>query len=89
MHSRQMSLKDRGTLWLAAVAICFLTTSISQYTQAQSPGPNKVSLLIRADQPKGTINRKYMTSDSDSTLARLRRQNGRDKPWAHSGDAHE
>ena len=23
----------------------------------------------------------YMTSDSDSTLARLRRQNGRDKPW--------
>ena len=23
----------------------------------------------------------YMTSDSDSTLARLRRENGRDKPW--------
>ena len=23
----------------------------------------------------------YMTSDSDSTLARLRKQNGRDKPW--------
>jgi alpha-L-arabinofuranosidase len=23
----------------------------------------------------------YMTSDSDSTLANLRRQNGRDKPW--------
>jgi alpha-N-arabinofuranosidase len=33
----------------------------------------------------------YMTSDSDSTLANLRRQNGRDKPWklAHFGVGNE
>ncbi len=57
MHSRQMLLQDRYTLWLAALAICFLNTSISHRAQAQSPEPNKASLLIHADQPKGTINR--------------------------------
>lgn len=57
MNSRPLFLKDRGILWVAALAICLLAPSISYHTQAQSPESNKASLLIRADQPQSTINR--------------------------------
>jgi alpha-N-arabinofuranosidase len=57
MHSRQKFPKDRCTKLFAAFAICFLTSSISPRAHAQSPEPNKASLVIRADQPKATINR--------------------------------
>jgi alpha-N-arabinofuranosidase len=36
--------------------MCLLTTPISHRARAQNPEPNKASLIIRADQPKGIIN---------------------------------
>ncbi len=51
-----MFLKGRRVLWLAA-SVCFLTTLVSHHAQAQSPEPGKATLVIRADQPKGAINR--------------------------------
>lgn len=57
MHSRRQLLHGRRALWLAALTIYLLTTPVSHHVQAQNPEPNKASLVIRSDQPKGTINR--------------------------------
>src|ERR1043166_4193605 len=57
MQSRRTLPKDRRAVWFAALAICLLTTSIAPRAHAQSSGPNRASLVIHADQPKGTINR--------------------------------
>ncbi|MEW6131181.1 MAG: alpha-N-arabinofuranosidase [Acidobacteriota bacterium] len=57
MRSRQMFLLNRTSLWAATLALVFLATSISHRAQVQSPEPHKASLVIRADQPKSTINR--------------------------------
>ncbi|MFL6213441.1 MAG: alpha-N-arabinofuranosidase [Blastocatellia bacterium] len=45
------------TIWLAVLVLCSLTATISPRAQAQSTEPNRASLVIHADQPKGTINR--------------------------------
>jgi alpha-L-arabinofuranosidase len=57
MDNLQMFLKRRWALWLAALAICFLTTGTGYLVKAQNSEPNKASLVIHADQPKGVINR--------------------------------
>jgi alpha-L-arabinofuranosidase len=57
MDNLGMFLKRRWALWLATLAIGFLTTSTCYLVKAQNPEPNKASLVIRADQPKGVINR--------------------------------
>ena len=51
------------------------------YASCSEPTP-----YINGDVSSGTAQEtmdwiEYMTSDSDSTLANLRRQNGREKPW--------
>jgi len=57
MDNLRMFLKRRWALWLATLAIWFLTTSTCYLVKAQNPEANKASLVIRADQPKGIINR--------------------------------
>src|ERR1044071_10157220 len=57
MKSRRVFLRRGRVLWLAALAICVQTAPASHLIQAQNPEPNKASLVIRADQPKGVINR--------------------------------
>src|SRR5215217_1508284 len=52
-----MFLKGRKLLWLAALTGCFLITTAAHHVQAQSPEPGKATLVVRADQPKGAINR--------------------------------
>jgi alpha-N-arabinofuranosidase len=56
-HSRQVFPKDRRALWLAALMIGFLPASISQRALGQNPETNKATLVIRADQPGGVINK--------------------------------
>ena len=57
MNSRQLLGKHRWALRLAALALCFAALPFYRYLQAQNPEPNKASLLIHSDQPKGIINR--------------------------------
>jgi alpha-N-arabinofuranosidase len=57
MHSRLSFLKKQPALLLAALVIVSLTTSLSPHTQAQSTEPNRATLVIHADQAKGTINK--------------------------------
>ena len=57
MNGQRLFTKRRWTLWLAVLAMCLLTTSTFYHVRAQNSEPNKVSLTVRADQPKGTINR--------------------------------
>jgi alpha-N-arabinofuranosidase len=52
-----MFLKRGRALGFAALAIGLLTAPAFYRAQAQSSEPNKASLVIRADQPKGMINR--------------------------------
>ncbi|HYJ46242.1 MAG TPA: hypothetical protein VEV81_06475, partial [Pyrinomonadaceae bacterium] len=47
-----------SALWvLPAVAVYFIVAPMSPRTLAQDAGPFKAELVIRADQPRGTINR--------------------------------
>ncbi|HJQ24997.1 MAG TPA: alpha-N-arabinofuranosidase [Blastocatellia bacterium] len=57
MQSRPMLLKRGRALSLAALAISLLAVPIPHRAQARNPESNKASLVIRADQPKGIINR--------------------------------
>src|SRR5438132_12968851 len=57
MHVRRLFLKERMTIWLAVLATCSLSMSLAPRSQAQSTEPSRASLIIHADQPKGTINR--------------------------------
>jgi alpha-N-arabinofuranosidase len=55
--SRQVFLKCARALWPAALAICFLIAPASRRARAQGPETNRAALIVRADQPKGAINR--------------------------------
>lgn len=57
MHRRWSFLKHLCVLCAATLAVCFIPTRIAQHAQAQNSESNKASLVIHADQPKGTINR--------------------------------
>ncbi|MGE0104319.1 MAG: alpha-N-arabinofuranosidase [Blastocatellales bacterium] len=50
-------LRKRYLSFLAAISISLITLSIFILAQAQSPEPNKASLVIQADQPQATINK--------------------------------
>ncbi|MEN3332204.1 MAG: alpha-L-arabinofuranosidase [Blastocatellia bacterium] len=57
MKNQRMFLKRGRALGFAALAIGFLTAPACYRAQAQISEPNKASLVIRSDQPKGIINR--------------------------------
>ncbi len=57
MNNARTFLKRRRSLWLATLAISFLTFPAFYRTQAQNSEPNEASLVIRSDQPGGIINR--------------------------------
>jgi alpha-N-arabinofuranosidase len=57
MPSRLKCLKRTRAFFSAALAVCFLAASVPRLTRAQSPETNRASLVVRADQPKGTISR--------------------------------
>src|ERR1700752_1043388 len=57
MNNRRMFLKCRRALGFAALAIGSLGPAAFHHARAQRSEPNKASIVIRSDQPKGTINR--------------------------------
>jgi len=57
MNSRRMFLKRGPALALAALAIGSLSPAAFHHARTQRSEPNKASIVIRSDQPKGTINR--------------------------------
>lgn len=57
MNNARLFPKRQWALWLATLAIAFLTAPAFYRAQAQNSAPNKVSLVIRSDQPKGIVNR--------------------------------
>ncbi|MGH9765786.1 MAG: hypothetical protein ACREAC_33540, partial [Blastocatellia bacterium] len=57
MNDQRNLLKRGRALVFAALAIGFLASPAFHHAQAQSSEPNKVSLVIHSDQPKGIINR--------------------------------
>lgn len=57
MNSQRKFLKRAKALGYAAFSIGFLIAPSLYRAQAQNSEPNKAALVIRADQPKGVINR--------------------------------
>lgn len=57
MQSSRMALGNRRSLSLVAVAVALLVTWPSVGALARAPEPNRATLVIRAGQPKATINR--------------------------------
>src|SRR5689334_10244492 len=57
MHFRRLFLREAVATMLALLAIGSLCASLAPRSQAQGVEPNRASLVIQADQPKGQINR--------------------------------
>src|ERR1044071_3083492 len=57
LNNQRKILKRGRALGFAALALGFLSAPAFYRVQAQIAEPNKASLVIRADQPKGIINR--------------------------------
>lgn len=57
MTVRPFLPKNRSASWLVALVVCCFALSIFIQGRSQSPESNKASLVIQANQPKGTINK--------------------------------
>lgn len=55
MHFQRATQKRYSSLRFAALTLCLLITPLSRRAQSPNYEPIKASLIIRADQPKGTI----------------------------------